>query len=57
MRMKKKFRFYFPIIKREHLDWICTFLCFITALVFHFFGNDDKATFYMAMAIFFKVWR
>lgn len=55
--MKKKLRFYIPIIKREHLDWICTFICFAIALVLHFFGNDDKATFYMAMAIFFKVWR
>lgn len=55
--MKKKFRFYIPIIKHEHLDWICTFLCFTIALVLHLFGNDHEATFYMAMAIFFKVWR
>ena len=55
--MKNKFRFYIPIIKREHLVRICTFICFMIALVLHFFGNDDKATFYMAMAIFFKVWR
>lgn len=50
--MKRRFRYYFPIIRGEHLQALIVLLCVIDALINYFSGNTDKATFWMIVAMF-----
>ena len=50
--MKKKFRFYLPIVKGRDLQALCVFVCFIVAMFRYFTGDVDHATFWLICGMF-----
>lgn len=54
--MKKKFRFYFPVISVEKIakivSFICVVLCIVIAIVYYYDGDIDKATFLLICGMF-----
>jgi hypothetical protein len=50
--MKKKFRYYLPIISGVTIQKIAVVLCFIVAMFRYFTGDVDRASFWMIAAMF-----
>ena len=50
--MKKKIRFYVPIVKCRDLQALCVFVCVIVAMWRYFTGDVDRASFWMIAAMF-----
>ena len=54
--MKKKFRFYFPIISVEKIAkivaFICAVLCIVIAIVHYWYGYIDRASFWLICGMF-----
>jgi hypothetical protein len=50
--MKKKFRFYVPIVKGRDLQALCVLVCIIVAMWLYFAGDVDRASFWMIAAMF-----
>ena len=54
--MKKKFRFYFPIISVEKIAkivaFICAVLCIVIAIVHYCDGDIDRASFWLICGMF-----
>jgi hypothetical protein len=50
--MKKKFRYYLPIISGVTIQKIAVVLCFIVAMFSYFTGDVDRATFWMICGMF-----
>ena len=50
--MKKKFRFYLPVISGDKIAKIVAVLCIVYAIVNYCYGDIDKASFWMICGIF-----
>lgn len=54
--MKKKFRFYFPIISVEKIAKIVAFIfaiiCIVYAIVHYWYGDSDRALFGLICGMF-----
>lgn len=50
--MKKKFRYYLPIVSGVTIQKIAVILCFIAAMFRYFTGDVDRATFWLICGMF-----
>ena len=50
--MKKKFRFYLPIISVEKIAKIVDVLCIVGAIVYYWYGDIDRASFWLICGMF-----
>lgn len=50
--MKKKFRFYLPVIGGYKIAKIVAVLCIVDAIVHYYNGDIDKATFLLICGMF-----
>lgn len=50
--MKKRLRYYLPIVNGVTIQKIAVALCFIAAMLGYFTGDVDHATFWMIVAMF-----
>ena len=49
--MKKKFRFYFPIISGDKIAKIVAVLCIVDAIVHYWYCDIDRASFWLICGI------
>ena len=50
--MKKKFRYYLPIISGDKIAKIVAMLCIVDAIVHYWYGDIDKASFWLICGMF-----
>ena len=50
--MKKKFRFYLPVISGDNIAKIVDVLCIVDAIVYYCDGDIDKASFWLICGMF-----
>lgn len=50
--MKKKFRFYLPVISGDKIAKIVDVLCIIGAIVYYWYGDIDRASFWLICGMF-----
>ena len=50
--MKKKFRFYLPVISGDKIAKIVAVLCIVGAIVYYWYGDIDRATFLLICGMF-----
>jgi len=50
--MKKKFRYYLPIISGDKIAKIVAALCIVDAIVHYWYGDIDKASFLLICGMF-----
>lgn len=55
--MKRRFRFYLPIISGEAINALLILIAVIVAMIDYFTGSVDKATFWMIVAMFNYIFR
>ena len=50
--MKKKFRFYLPVISGDKIAKIVAVLCIVGAIVCYRYGDIDRASFWLICGMF-----